>query len=220
MPLEAVIFDMDGTLVDSMPYHHKSWDVFFEHHGIQMTQEEFDKIHHGTLFDIMPRIFGEHISDEEAFKLGSMKEEAFRDLYKHEIKPIDGLIAWLDALKAAGLKIGLATAADFTNADFTLDAIDIRKYFDCIITSDIVKEGKPSPAVYLYAAGALGVNPKNCVVFEDTISGIKSGIAAGMKVIGITTGMSAKEMQALAVSKIIDDYQSLTIDRITSLIPS
>lgn len=220
MPLAAVIFDMDGTLVDSMPYHYKSWEVFFEQQGIHMTHEEFDRIHHGTLFDIMPRIFGEHISDEESYRLGSMKEEAFRELYKHEIKPIDGLIDCLESLKSAGLKIGLATAADFSNADFTVDAIDIRKYFDCIVTSDIVKEGKPSPAVYLHAAALLEVDPKHCVVFEDTVSGIKSGIAAGMKVVGITTGLSAKEMSALPVSKIINDYKSLTIDQITSLIPS
>ncbi len=220
MAVEAVIFDMDGTLVDSMPYHHKSWDVFFEHHGIHMTQEEFDKIHHGTLFDIMPRIFGEHISDEEAFRLGSLKEEAFRELYKHEIKPIDGLIAWLDTLKVTGLKIGLATAADFTNADFTVDAIDIRKYFDCIVTSDIVKEGKPSPAVYLHAAKVLGVQPQKCVVFEDTVSGIRAGDAAGMKVVAITTGMSAEEMQTLPVAKIISDYQSITLEQITALIQS
>jgi beta-phosphoglucomutase len=220
MPLAAVIFDMDGTLVDSMPYHYKSWEVFFEQQGIHMTHEEFDRIHHGTLFDIMPRIFGEHISDEESYRLGSMKEEAFRELYKHEIKPIEGLIDWLESLKSAGLKIGLATAADFSNADFTVDAIDIRKYFDCIVTSDIVKEGKPSPAVYLHAATLLGVDPKHCVVFEDTVSGIMSGIAAGMKVVGITTGLSAEEMSALPVSKIIDDYKSLTIDQITSLIPS
>ncbi len=217
MALEAIIFDMDGTLVDSMPYHHKSWDVFFEYHGIHLTPEEFTKIHHGTLFDIMPRIFGDHLTPEDSFRLGSMKEEVFRDLYKDEIKPIEGLVDWLQTLKAAGLKIGLATAADFTNADFTVDSIDIRKYFDTIVTSDTVQEGKPSPAVYLQAANALGVAPENCVVFEDTVSGIKAGHAAGMKVIGITTGLSEEEMKALAVSKIINDYRSLTIEQITSL---
>lgn len=216
MALEAVIFDMDGTLVDSMPYHYKSWEVFFEQQGIYLTKEEFDSIHHGTLFDIMPRIFGD-ISHEESYRLGMIKEQAFRDLYKHEIKPIDGLVEWLEALKKAGLKIGLGTAADFTNADFTVDAIDIRKYFDVIVTSDIVKEGKPSPAVYLKVAEMLQVNPAGCVVFEDTLSGIRSGLSAGMKVIGITTGLSREEMQVLPVSAVIDHYQSLSLNDITSL---
>lgn len=216
MALEAVIFDMDGTLVDSMPYHYKSWEVFFEQQGIYLTKEEFDSIHHGTLFDIMPRIFGD-ISHEESYRLGMMKEQAFRELYKHEIKPIDGLVEWLEALKKAGLKIGLGTAADFTNADFTVDAIDIRKYFDVIVTSDIVKEGKPSPAVYLKVAEMLQVNPAGCVVFEDTLSGIRSGLSAGMKVIGITTGLSREEMQVLPVSAVIDNYQSLSLHHITSL---
>jgi beta-phosphoglucomutase family hydrolase len=216
MALEAIIFDMDGTLVDSMPYHYKSWEVFFEQQGIYLTQEEFDSIHHGTLFDIMPRIFGD-ISHEESYRLGMMKEQAFRDLYKHEIKPIDGLIDWLETIKNAGLKIGLGTAADFTNADFTVDAIDIRKYFDVIVTSDTVKEGKPSPAVYLKVAEMLQVNPANCLVFEDTVSGIQAGLAAGMKVIGITTGMTADEMKSLPLSRIIDDYHTLSLDHITSL---
>jgi beta-phosphoglucomutase family hydrolase len=216
MALEAVIFDMDGTLVDSMPYHYKSWEVFFEQQGIYLTKEEFDSIHHGTLFDIMPRIFGD-ISHEESYRLGMMKEQAFRELYKHEIKPIDGLVEWLEALKRAGLKIGLGTAADFTNADFTVDAIDIRKYFDAIVTSDIVKEGKPSPAVYLKVAEMLQVNPAGCVVFEDTLSGIQAGLSAGMKVIGITTGLSKEAMQVLPVSAVIDNYQSLSLHDITSL---
>jgi beta-phosphoglucomutase family hydrolase len=216
MALEAVIFDMDGTLVDSMPYHYKSWEVFFEQQGIYLTKEEFDSIHHGTLFDIMPRIFGD-ISHEESYRLGMMKEQAFRELYKYEIKPIDGLVDWLEALKKAGLKIGLGTAADFTNADFTVDAIDIRKYFDVIVTSDIVKEGKPSPAVYLKVAEMLQVNPAGCVVFEDTLSGIQAGLSAGMKVIGITTGLSKEEMQVLPVSAVIDNYQSLSLHDITSL---
>jgi beta-phosphoglucomutase family hydrolase len=216
MALEAVIFDMDGTLVDSMPYHYKSWEVFFEQQGIFLTKEEFDSIHHGTLFDIMPRIFGD-ISHEESYRLGMLKEQAFRELYKHEIKPIDGLIEWLETLKKAGLKIGLGTAADFTNADFTVDAIEIRKYFDVIVTSDIVKEGKPSPAVYLKVADMLHVNPADCLVFEDTVSGIQAGLAAGMKVIGITTGLSKEAMQALPVSAIIDNYQSLSLHDITSL---
>ncbi|QGW29184.1 HAD family hydrolase [Phnomibacter ginsenosidimutans] len=189
----------------------------FAQQGIHMTPEEFDRIHHGTLFDIMPRIFGDHLTDEESFRLGSMKEAAFRELYKDEIKPIDGLIDWLEQLKATGLKVGLATAADFSNADFTVDAIHIRHYFDCIVTSDIVKEGKPSPAVYLYAAQQLQVNPANCLVFEDTASGIQAATAAGMKVIGVATSLSEEAMQQLPVQKVIKDYCSLATHHITSL---
>ena len=217
MPLQAVIFDMDGTLVDSMPFHYKSWVAFLEQQGIQLQPEEFEKVSHGTLFDIMPRIFGDHITEEESYRLGMLKEATFRELYKHEIKPIDGLVEWLDTLKQSGLKIGLGTAADMTNADFTLDAIHIRSYFDAIVTSDIVKEGKPSPAIFLKAAELLQVEPAHCLVFEDTRSGIQAARAAGMQVIGITTGMSAEEMQQLPVANIIEDYRSLAIHHITSL---
>jgi beta-phosphoglucomutase family hydrolase len=216
MALEAVIFDMDGTLVDSMPYHHKSWEVFFEQQGIHLTKEEFDRIHHGTMFDIMPRIFGD-ISEEECYRLGMVKEAIFRELYKHEIQPIKGLLAWLQQLRYAGLKIGLGTAADSTNADFTVDAIGVRHFFNAIVTSDTIREGKPSPAVYLEVARLLQVAPANCVVFEDTVSGIQAAIAAGMKAIGITTGIAADVMKQLPVSMVIADYQHLTIDQLYQL---
>lgn len=217
MALEAVIFDMDGTLVDSMPYHFKSWVVFFEQQGITLGPDDFEKVHHGTLFDIMPRIMGNHLTHDESYRLGMIKESVFREMYKNEIKPIEGAIACLEALQSAGLKIGLGTAADITNADFTVDAINIRHYFDTIVTSDIVKEGKPSPAVYLKVAENLGVEPANCLVFEDTTSGIQSALSAGMKVIGITTGLTAAEINKQSVSMVIDDYVGITLEKLRSL---
>lgn len=210
MSLAAVLFDMDGTLVDSMPYHYASWKIFFEEQGIQITDEAFERIHHGTLFDIMPRIFGP-ISVEECYRLGMLKEAAFRKLYAPEIKPLAGLLPWLNTLQQAGLKIGLGTAADNSNTDFILDAIGIRDYFDAVVTSNVVPEGKPSPAVYLKVAKQLQVPPHQCLVFEDTSSGIQAAVAAGMQVVGVTTGITDAEMRQLPVVDTIADYQQLTL---------
>ena len=217
MPLTAVIFDMDGTIVDSMPYHEKSWGLFFQKHNIQMTPQRFEAIHHGTLYDIMPRIFGPETTKAQSYELGMVKEKLFRELYKDDMVPMPGFIEFLEAIKNSGLKIGLATAADFTNADFTIDGLDIRSYFDAIVTSDVVPEGKPSPSVYLYAATALGVSPSDCLVFEDTTSGIKAAKAAGMKSIGITTGLSKQALEKLQVDMAIDDYNNLEINTIQNL---
>ncbi len=216
MALEAVIFDMDGTLVDSMPYHTKSWHKFFENKGIEVTPQELKEKGHGTLFDIMPRFFGEHITREESYRLGMEKEAIYREMYAPYMQPIDGLTDWLETLRAKGIKIALGTAADFSNTDFTLDTLQIRKYFDVIVTSDIVPEGKPSPAVYHFAAKELGLGGHQCLVFEDTYVGVKAGKAAGMKVAAITTTHPHHEWQGMGVDFIFDSYREAAWETIAN----
>ena len=211
MGLEAVIFDMDGTLVDSMPYHTMAWQQFLALRGIEATTEDLKEKGHGTLYDIMPRFFGHHISRAESYKLAMEKEAIFRELYAPHIKPLPGLLSWLEQLKVHNVKIGLGTAADFTNTDFTLDALQIRPYFDVIVTSDLVPEGKPSPAVYNYAADKLKVNPAACLVFEDTFSGVEAAKAAGMKTGAITTMHTAATWQAFGVDLVLNDYEAVYI---------
>jgi len=217
MALEAIIFDMDGTMIDSMPYHAVSWHKFFALKGLNVSDAELKEKGHGTLYDIMPRFFGEHISLEESYRLGMEKEILFRELYAPFMQPISGLQTWLELLKQYPLKIGLGTAADYSNADFTIDTLELRHYFDIIVTSDLVPEGKPSPAVYLYAAEKLGVNPTNCLVFEDTFSGAEAGMAAGMKVGVITTMHDYNEWAKKGVDLILNDYEDANLDYIVKL---
>ncbi|MCU0403925.1 MAG: HAD family phosphatase [Chitinophagaceae bacterium] len=217
MALEAVIFDMDGTLVDSMPYHMLSWQKFLESKGIEAGLEEIREKGHGTLFDIMPRFFGEYITREDSYRLAMEKEAIFREMYAPFMKPIEGLLQFLDELKQNGIKMALGTAADFSNTDFTLDTLQIRSYFDVIITSDIVPEGKPSPAVYNYAAKQLGINPSACIVFEDTFSGYKAGRAAEMKVAAITTMHSAEEWNGHGADLVLNNYYDVNFQTINRL---
>lgn len=217
MGLSAVIFDMDGTLVDSMPYHTLAWQQFLTAHGISATADEVKEKGHGTLFDIMPRFFGQHISRQESYRLAMEKEAIFREIYAPHLKPLAGLIPLLERLKAAGIKIGLGTAADFTNTDFTIDALQIRHYFDVLVTSDLVPEGKPSPAVYNYAADKLEVNPAACLVFEDTFSGVEAAKAAGMRTGAITTMHTAATWQAYGVDLVLNDYEAVDLDLISKI---
>lgn len=217
MALEAVIFDMDGTMIDSMPFHAVSWHKFFASKGLIVSDAELKEKGHGTLYDIMPRFFGEHLSREESYRLGMEKEILFRELYAPFMQPISGLQSWLELLKQHSLKIGLGTAADYSNTDFTIDTLELRHYFDTIVTSDLVPEGKPSPAVYLYAAEKLGVNPANCLVFEDTFSGAEAGMAAGMKVGVITTMHDHNEWAKKGVDLILNDYEEANLDYIVKL---
>jgi len=217
MSLQAVIFDMDGTLIDSMPYHAKSWDGFFESKGMLVTEADLQEKGHGTLYDIMPRFFGADISPEESYALAMEKEKLFRALYAPHMKLLPGTREWLALLKSKNISIAMGTAADFTNADFTVDTLNIRSYFDTIVTSDLVPEGKPSPAVYLYTAAKLGIAPENCLVFEDTFSGVEAGLTAGMKVAAITTMHSAEVWQQKTVHRIYKDYAEVNFEDLTTL---
>ena len=217
MALEAVIFDMDGTLVDSMPYHTRSWQLFFERKGMQVSPEALKEKGHGTLYDILPRFFGNHLTHDEAYELGMEKEALFREIYRPYMEPVSGLVDWLQLLKQQSLKIALGTAADMSNTDFTLDTLDIRKYFDEIVTSDQVKEGKPSPAVYLFAANMLGVDPANCLVFEDTFAGVAAAKSAGMKVAVITTMHPAPEWGERRVDAILNNYYDADLKYLSKL---
>jgi HAD superfamily hydrolase (TIGR01509 family) len=217
MGLSAVIFDMDGTLVDSMHYHTLAWQQFLAAHGISASADEIKEKGHGTLFDIMPRFFGPHLTPQESYKLAMEKEAIFREIYAPYIKPLPGLVPLLQELKAAGIKIGLGTAADFTNTDFTIDALQIRHYFDVLVTSDLVHEGKPSPAVYNYAADRLGVSRTACLVFEDTFSGVEAAKAASMKVIAITTTHPREVWMSRPVEMAIDDYTQLQVSALKAL---
>lgn len=216
--IEAVIFDMDGTIIDSMPAHLRSWKEFMQRNGVEMSDEAFAAINHGTLYDIMPRIFGAGISKQDAYRRGMEKEALYREMYGPDIRPLDGLLSFIQHLKEQQIKIGLATAADHTNVDFTIDALGLQQAFDVIVTSDEIPEGKPSPAVYVEAARQLNVAPDRCFVFEDTPTGLEAAKRAGMHYAAIATGLSAAQLRQYEPAIILADYTSVNIVLLQNLL--
>ena len=190
----AILFDMDGVIIDSNPFHKIALKEFCKLHGYELTEEELRlKIYGRTNKDWIPNLFGT-LSPEVVARYGEEKEAMFREIYKNDVKLVDGLREFLDSLEAAGIPRAIATSAPRSNVDFTLKYTNTGKYFKTILDEAFVTRGKPDPEIYLKTAAALGFEPKNCVVFEDSLSGVAAGKRAGCKVVGITTTHTAEEL--------------------------
>jgi beta-phosphoglucomutase len=207
----AFIFDMDGTIIDSMPFHILSWLRLFAELGIHITADEIRRNNRGTIGEVLRRIMGSHLSDAKVAALGGQKEALFRELYRPHLALIAGLEPFLDEAKRLGIPMALATSAGRDNIAFVLDGLAIRSYFDAVVGGDDVEKGKPDPEVLLTAAAMLKMPPERCVVFEDSLSGIEAAHRAGMTVVAITTTLDAQDLRGLSsvVAHVIEDYRSL-----------
>ena len=212
--VKGVVFDMDGTLVDNMDFHHQAWLDFLAGYDIHFTEAEFQEKNVGIITEIVPKFFTRTLSREEIITLGKEKEAVYRNLYRNHIKALPGLETFLQALQKAEISIALATAADQGNIDFTLEALGIRKYFTAITGSEEVSHGKPHPDVYLKSASKLYLPPGQCVAFEDTPSGISSARAAGMEVIGLATTHTREELLDYPLMSIIENYEGPDLIRL------
>ena len=212
----AVIFDMDGVMVDNNKYHKMAWGTFVQKHGFNFSETDLkEKVYGKTNRDILTFLFGENITDAEIHQYANEKEEIYRTLFQPHIKPTGGLVEFIDLLYSQNIPIAVATSAPPQNVEFVLNAIGVKKYFSIIIDDTAVKKGKPDPEIYLTTAKALNINPQNCIVFEDSLSGVKSALNAGMKVVGITTTHTKDEF--VGTSLIIDDFVQVNLEILESL---
>ncbi|MDB5089126.1 MAG: Haloacid dehalogenase superfamily, subfamily variant 3 with third motif having or [Mucilaginibacter sp.] len=212
----AAIFDMDGTLIDNTPYHYKSWVALFKKYdkGELSKQTYYTEISGVPIMDTLKRLFDDR--DETGLKeLLKEKEEFYRKEYAPYLVAINGLETFLTELKNDGIKMAMATSATVEDIDFILNKIPIRNDFDEIVNSSMVSKPKPNPQIFLKAAELLNTAPSNCVVFEDSLAGIKAANDAGMKVVAITTGHKAEDLHP--VDLIINDYSELTTQKLAAL---
>lgn len=210
----AVLFDMDGVIVDSNPFHKVSLKQFCKSHGHDLSEEQLrEKIYGRANKDWIPNVFGP-IDPVLAKQYADEKEALFREIYKNDIRPVDGLIEFLEALEKAGVPKAIATSAPRANVDFTLEKTGTGKYFKTILDEAFVSKGKPDPEIYLLTAKAVGLPPQKCIVIEDSLSGVKAGKGAGCKVIGITTTHTREELSETDL--VIDNFQNLQLSTLFS----
>lgn len=208
---------MDGTLIDNTPYHFKSWQALFKKHDLgTLTLETYrTEISGVPIIETLGRLFGDKYDEAGLHELLEEKEHYYREIYAPFLVPINGLENFLTALKDAGIKMAIASSATMEDIDFILNKIPIRGDFEAIIDGSRVSKGKPNPQIFLKAAEELKARPEDCVVFEDSLAGIKAANAAGMKVVGITTGHTADQLQPSGL--VINDYTELTVQKLAAL---
>ncbi|MDR1342803.1 MAG: beta-phosphoglucomutase family hydrolase [Prevotellaceae bacterium] len=213
----GVIFDMDGTIINNMPYHMRAFRVFNERHGIKMGDEEFLKKTSGkTNDDIMRLLFGSGISAEEIAALSSEKESLYRELYRPHIELSRGLDVLFGQLQARSIPMCVGSSAPDENIDLVLDGLDIRKYFKAVINASQVKKGKPNPEVFLKAAAAMRLAPARCVVVEDAVIGVEAARNAGMKVIAVAQIMSHEALSSADL--VADDFTGMSVETFEKLL--
>ena len=215
--MKGIIFDMDGTMVDNMMVHHRAWQQKLAEWGLPMELEEVMEKVHGINEEILERLFGDRFTPEERRKLAFEKEEAYRQIFKPQLRLIDGLPELLEDLHQRGIPMGVGSAAPPENVDFVMDTLEIRHYFQAIKHSKDVEKGKPDPEIYHKVAAAMGLEAADTVVFEDSPVGAEAGQRADASVIVITTTHKEAEFQHLtAVERFIEDFRGLTPEGLAS----
>jgi len=215
----AFIFDMDGTIVDNMDFHTKSWITFFERRGHVLDADAFFRDTAGRQgHEIMRSYIGEHLQDDEIALLNGEKEELYRELYRPHLATVAGFDALIAAARSEGVKLAVATAAPPENIVFTLDGLDLRRRFDAIAGAGDVARGKPNPDVFLLAAERCGVAPADCIVFEDAPLGVEAARRAGMRAVVLTTTLPAEAFAEFDnVIAVVSDYTGLSADALFAL---
>lgn len=216
--LKSVIFDMDGVLVDNMPVHMQTFEIFFGRYGVERWRERIAECYGMGNDDILDRLMPDSLRGVKSLReWGAEKEALYRELYSTCIKPHTGLVPLLEELAAGGITCAVGSSACLENVEFVLERCDIGRFFDVRICGDDVSRCKPDPEIYLTAAQRLGRTPDECIVFEDAKAGIEAAKNAGMKVVALTTSFPRDVIAQTDADLIVDDFTQVTLARLKRL---
>ena len=213
---KAFLFDLNGTMIDDMDFHTDAWhEVLNKDLGASLDRQQVKMEMYGKGEEMLVRVFGEaHFVDEQEMRaIVFEKEKKYQQAFKPHLKLINGLDGFLEKAYEKDIKMAIGSAAIMFNIDYVLDGLNIRKYFPVTISADNVEKSKPDPETFLKGAAGLGVNPEDCIVFEDNPKGVQSALNAGMKAVVITTMHEEHEFEGLPnILKFIADYNDPFLD--------
>lgn len=209
-PFQAVLFDMDGVVVDNMPVHRAIWREFAESRGVSPTEAELRALDGRRAVDIIAALFGAGQPPEAVAAMSKEREALYHGrLATAELPAVPGVVAYLEALGELGVPRVLATSAVPVNVEAVMERLGLRPYFEAIVTAVDVTHGKPDPEIYLTAAARVGADPARCLVVEDALPGVMAGKAAGATCLGLMTSEPESRLREVGADWVAPDFTRL-----------
>lgn len=214
---QAVIFDMDGVICHTNPFHSQAFQAFFKKRNLSPTEEDFAAHMYGKNNGyILSHFLGRKIEGQELLDLEDEKESLFREIYEAYVDPIPGFLPFFHELRKAGFKTAVATSAPFANLELIAGKLDLFPHLESALASEHVSKHKPDPEVYLKSARNMSLEPSECIVFEDSFSGVSAAKNAGMKVVGVLSSHAKEELPVCDFY--IENYLDLSAAKVSALL--
>ncbi len=221
LPQFAVIWDVDGTLVDTAELHYQAWCVLAREIDQPFTRADFTGTFGWRNPEIIPKLWGIH-DDAVVTELGKRKEDYYRDEAKKGVALLPGVRALMEALSAAGFAQAIGSSAPRNNIDLILEMTKVSIHVGAIVSMEDTRRGKPDPEVFLLAAQRLGVEPARCVVIEDAPVGVQAAKAGGMRVVAVTCAghHPDEKLRAVGADLIVPTLEHVTQQDIAQMLVS
>ncbi len=219
-PTPAVVWDVDGTLVDTAEQHFRAWQRLAAEIGKPFTRADFAATFGMRNPEIIRKLFDPDATDAECAAIGGRKEGYYRESVREQgVELLPGAARLLAEFAAAGWPQAVGSSAPPGNLDLLLGVTGIRKYFAAVVTGDDVTRGKPDPQVFLAAAKKLGVGPARCVVIEDAVAGVEAAKAGGMRCVAVTNAghHPPEALRAAGADLVVASLEELTAERVRRL---
>jgi beta-phosphoglucomutase len=215
----GIIWDVDGTLVDTAELHYQSWRTLAERLGREFTREEFKTTFGRRNPDIIRQVFGANLSDVGVDNLAQQKETLYRAAARRGVSLLPGVRPLLEGLQAAGYRQAIGSSAPRQNLELIMDLTQTRNFFSVIVSTEDTTRGKPDPQVFLIAAERLGIAPAKCLVIEDAVAGVEAARRAGMKSIAVRfVGHHPREtLERAGANLIVDSLEEISVAQIDHL---
>ncbi len=215
IPFKALLFDIDGTLIDNMMIHHRAWQRKLRELGLDYSLERVKEEIHGVNLEILERLFGERFTPAERTQIAREKEAAYREIFLPEFEAgiVPGTREFVTIAHRLDVPMAVGTAGPEENAFFAIDNLGIREQLGHIVHSGMVSRGKPDPEVFQQAADGIGVDLADCIIFEDSVTGARAANNAGCPVVVLTTTHSREEFAGIEVANFRADFRGLIVER-------